>query len=99
MLPNGRNVFEVLGDGFTLIALGTDSKEIQVLIDAAVTAGVPLNVIQEKAGSEADRYEAHWILVRPDQFVAWVSEEPTINPTLAHELFKRLRGQSDNAAH
>ena len=99
MLSNGRNVFEVLGDGFTLIALGTDSKETQVLIDAAATAGVPLNVIQEKAGSEADRYEAHWILVRPDQFVAWVSEEPTINPTLAHELFKRLRGQSDNAAH
>jgi 2-polyprenyl-6-methoxyphenol hydroxylase-like FAD-dependent oxidoreductase len=99
MLPNGRNVFEVLGDGFTLIALGTDSTETQVLIDAAATAGVPLNVIQEKAGSEADRYEAHWILVRPDQFVAWVSEEPTINPTLAHELFKRLRGQSDNAAH
>lgn len=99
MLSNGRNVFEVLGDGFTLIALGTDSTETQVLIDAAATAGVPLNVIQEKAGSEADRYEAHWILVRPDQFVAWVSEEPTINPTLAHELFKRLRGQSDNAAH
>ena len=99
MLSNGRNVFELLGDGFTLLALGTDSKETQVLIDAAAAAGVPLNVIQEKAGSEADRYEAHWILVRPDQFVAWVSEEPTIKPTLAHELFKRLRGQSDNAAH
>jgi 2-polyprenyl-6-methoxyphenol hydroxylase-like FAD-dependent oxidoreductase len=99
MLANGGNVFEVLGDGFTLLAFGTHSTDTQVLMDAAAAAGVPLNVIQEPTGSEADRYEAHWILVRPDQFVAWVSEEQTIPPTLAHQLFKRLRGQSDNAAH
>ena len=99
MLANGRNVFDVLGDGFTLLALGTDSTQTQVLMDAAAAAGVPLNVIHEPTGSEAGRYEAHWILVRPDQFVAWVREEQTINPTLAHQLFKRLRGQGDHAAH
>ena len=99
MLSNAHNVFDLLGDGFTLLALGADSTDTQVLIDAAAAAGVPLKVIHEHAGSHADRYEARWILVRPDQFVAWVSEEQTIHPDLAHQLFKRLRGQCDHAAH
>ena len=98
MLSNAHNVFDLLGDGFTLLALGADSTDTQVLIDAAAAAGVPLKVIHEHTGSHADRYEARWILVRPDQFVAWVSEEQTIHPDLAHQLFKRLRGQCDHAA-
>ena len=99
MLSNAHNVFDLLGDGFTLLALGADSTDTQVLIDAAAAAGVPLKVIHEHTGSHADRYEARWILVRPDQFVAWVSEEQTIHPDLAHQLFKRLRGQINHAAH
>jgi hypothetical protein len=92
MLSSGKNVFEMLGDEFTLLALGGASTDTQVLIDAAASAGVPLTVIHEPTGSQADRYEARWILVRPDQFVAWVSEEQTISPALAQQLFKRLRG-------
>jgi hypothetical protein len=99
VLSNGKNVFEELGNGFTLLALGGASTDTQVLMDAAAAAGVPLTVIHEHASSETDRYEAHWILVRPDQFVAWVSEEKAIDPGLARQLFKRLRGQSDHAAH
>lgn len=98
-LSEGRDVFEMLGMGFTLIGVGTDPSEAQVLIDAAAAAGVPLQVIQEPKGSEADRYESHWILVRPDQFVAWVSDEKTIHPTQAQMLFKHLRGQRDPARH
>jgi 2-polyprenyl-6-methoxyphenol hydroxylase-like FAD-dependent oxidoreductase len=98
MLSNTHNVFDLLGDGFTLLALGADLTDTQVLTDAAAAAGVPLKVIHEHTGSHADRYEARWILVRPDQFVAWVSKEQTIHPDLAHQLFKRLRGQCDHAA-
>jgi 2-polyprenyl-6-methoxyphenol hydroxylase-like FAD-dependent oxidoreductase len=92
-LSNGKNVFEALGDGFTLLALGVTSTDTQVLIDAAAAAGVPLTVIHEPTGSQTDRYEAHWILVRPDQFVAWTCEEKTIHLDLARQLFKRVRGQ------
>jgi 2-polyprenyl-6-methoxyphenol hydroxylase-like FAD-dependent oxidoreductase len=98
MLSNTHNVFDLLGDGFTLLALGADLTDTQVLTDAAAAVGVPLKVIHEHADSHADRYEARWILVRPDQFVAWVSKEQTIHPDLAHQLFKRLRGQCDHAA-
>ena len=99
MLSKGKNVFEVLGNGFTLLALGSSSTDTQVLIDAAATAGVPLTVVQEASGQAADRYEARWVLVRPDQFVAWVSVEPTISAELAHALFMRMRGNSDLASH
>jgi len=37
-------------------------------------------------------------LVRPDQFVAWVSDEASIDPTLVQALFKRLRGNSSTEA-
>jgi hypothetical protein len=97
-LANGRNLFEDLGDGFTLLALGTNSADTQIMKDAAATAGLPLQFIHEPAGSQADRYEARWVLVRPDQFVAWVSQEETISPTLAHQLFKRLRGEPSHTA-
>jgi hypothetical protein len=68
-----------------------------MFVDTAAAAGVPLTVIHEATPSQADRYEAHWVLVRPDQFVAWVSEEKVIDAELVHQLFKRLRGQNDNA--
>ncbi len=97
-LSNAKNVFEMLGTGFTLLALGSGPQDTQVWVDAAAAAGVPLTVVHEPTGQEADRYEARWVLVRPDQFVAWVSDEPIIPPTLAQALFKRLRGHSSPAA-
>ena len=97
MLSCGKNVFELLGQGFTLLACNAESNQTQVLIDAAATAGVPLTVIDEALGAEADRYEAQWVLVRPDQFVAWVSHDLTVNANQALQLFKRLRGSSHHA--
>ncbi len=91
-LASGENVFEVLGAGYTLLAFGTDDANRQVLVDAAQAAGVPLNVVHQAYGSEADRYEASWVLVRPDQFIAWVGESPQVNAKQAQALFQRIRG-------
>ena len=68
------------------------SANRQVLVDAAQAAGVPLNVVHQAHGSEADRYEASWVLVRPDQFIAWVGESPQVNAKQAQALFQRIRG-------
>ena len=91
-LASGENVFEVLGAGYTLLAFGTDDANRQVLVDAAQAAGVPLSVVHQAHGSEADRYEASWVLVRPDQFIAWVGESPQVNAKQAQALFQRIRG-------
>ena len=91
-LSSGENVFEALGEGYTLLAFGTDEANRQVLADAAHAAGVPLKIVHQAVGSEADRYNAPWVLVRPDQFIAWVGESLQVDDQQAQELFQRIRG-------
>jgi len=91
-LASGENVFEVLGPSYTLLAIGTEASSRHALEIAAEAAGIPLKIVHQELGSEADRYEAAWILVRPDQFIAWVGEVPHIDAQEAQALFMRLRG-------
>lgn len=84
-LPSGDNIYEHLGPDFTLVALGVPPAAIQVFRDGAATLNVPLTVIEAPLEGEAARYEARWILVRPDHFVAWASPVADIDKSEAHE--------------
>ena len=77
-LASGKNVFELLGPGFTLLGIGVAGEAVQRFRDAAGELHVPLSVVQDAGGGETARYEASWVLVRPDQFVAWVGHEPAV---------------------
>jgi 2-polyprenyl-6-methoxyphenol hydroxylase-like FAD-dependent oxidoreductase len=69
-LPDGRSLYDLLGDGFTLLRLtaGGDAG----LPDAAARAGVPLRVLDlADLPGLRDRLGADLVLVRPDQHVAW----------------------------
>ena len=79
-LSDGRNVFEALGDGFTLIALDGDAEFVTRFEDAARARGVPLTVVRDTAQDDRAAYVARFVLVRPDQFVAWAAEEPSDAP-------------------
>jgi 2-polyprenyl-6-methoxyphenol hydroxylase-like FAD-dependent oxidoreductase len=72
-LSSGRNIFEELGPGFTLIDLGAAEAAIAAVKEAAKTRGAPLSVIRDVSAETRAFYQAALILVRPDQFVAWVS--------------------------
>jgi 2-polyprenyl-6-methoxyphenol hydroxylase-like FAD-dependent oxidoreductase len=76
-LPNGRNVYEELGAGYTLLAFGAARATVAAFVAAAAALGLPLKVVEDQAGGECQRYEASLILVRPDQFVAWVGAVTT----------------------
>ena len=81
MLSSGQNVFKRLGVGLTLLAFGVDDKQIGAFERAALNLSIPLNVVQDSYVDERTKYEARLILVRPDQFVAWigsVAEEPAL---------------------
>lgn len=65
----GGEVFAALGAGFTLlVAPGSAADGFAA---AADELGIPLAVVEIDEDS-ARRYESDLVLVRPDQFVAWV---------------------------
>ncbi|HXD44053.1 MAG TPA: FAD-dependent monooxygenase, partial [Pseudolabrys sp.] len=89
-LSSGRNVFEDLGHGFTLIALEAASTDVERLARAAEQCGVPLTVIRDSTAGGREAYSAKLILVRPDQFVAFAGDAA---PADAEGLLRRVSGQ------
>jgi 2-polyprenyl-6-methoxyphenol hydroxylase-like FAD-dependent oxidoreductase len=92
MLDSGTNVFDALGSGFTLLALGAHPESVQAFRDAATELNLPLTVVEEGAEGEAARYEAALVLVRPDQFVAWTAREARVALNEARQILQLARG-------
>lgn len=90
----GRNVYEALGPGFTLVAIGAEAAAVQAFRDATASEGVPLTVVEAQPGSEAERYDASLVLVRPDQFVAWAGRPATMDGAAARALLSQACGGS-----
>lgn len=70
-LSDGRNVFEALGPGYTLLALDADPSAFEA---AAAAAKVPLTVLRDTRANGRERYGAGLVLARPDEFVAWAGD-------------------------
>jgi 2-polyprenyl-6-methoxyphenol hydroxylase-like FAD-dependent oxidoreductase len=88
-LSDGRNVFEALGGGFTLLALGSDQTSVTALATAAAEAGVPLTVISDTFDGGREAYGSRLVLVRPDQFVAWAGD---VGPDNVSDVVQRVAG-------
>jgi hypothetical protein len=74
-LPDGRSLYDLLGDGFAVLRLGP-TADAGPLLQAAGRRSVPLRLVDLAAlpGLRA-RYGADLVLVRPDQHVAWRGDE------------------------
>ena len=88
-LTSGLDVFEALGDGFTLLALDADQAVVESFERAARMLQVPLTVVADSRSGGRERYGASLVLVRPDQFVAWTGAEP---PADAAALLQKVSG-------
>jgi hypothetical protein len=73
-LSSGKNIFEELGRGFTLLDLG-GGDAAPAFERAASERHIPLKVIKDSAAGGREKYRSRLILVRPDQFVAWAGDE------------------------
>jgi 2-polyprenyl-6-methoxyphenol hydroxylase-like FAD-dependent oxidoreductase len=89
-LGTGRNVFEELGEGFTLLALDPDEEAVTSLASAARQAQVPLKVIRDSFDDGREHYASRLVLVRPDQYVVWAADAAPADPAA---LFARVAGQ------
>jgi 2-polyprenyl-6-methoxyphenol hydroxylase-like FAD-dependent oxidoreductase len=74
-LASGRNVYEELGEGFTLLSFGPSESQVSEFAAAASRLGAPLRIVRDEGPDLPAAYGARFVLVRPDQFVAWAGEE------------------------
>jgi len=78
-LSDGRNAFDALGDGFTV--LGSGAEDVTAgFEEAAHHLGVPLTVLMDATGLVRQHYGSAIVLVRPDQYVAWVGGDQRCDP-------------------
>lgn len=75
LMSDGRNIYELLGEGFTLLAFDGEDAAIDPFQAAAERLGIPLTVVRDSRSGGRELYGAGLILVRPDQFVAWASDD------------------------
>jgi 2-polyprenyl-6-methoxyphenol hydroxylase-like FAD-dependent oxidoreductase len=87
-LPDGRSLYDALGDGYGLIRFDP-SVAIDGLLSEVKRRGVPLTVLDVSDAGAAAIYQKRLALVRPDRHVAWRGDA---QPADARELIERLRG-------
>jgi hypothetical protein len=90
-LSSGENVFEKLGRGFNLLAFDAPDADVAKMVEAAGSLSIPMNVIRDTFAGGREKYESKLVLVRPDQFVAWIGDAA---PTDAKALLARASGQA-----
>jgi 4-hydroxyisophthalate hydroxylase len=90
-LSSGRNVFEELGTGFTLLALDADDDTVGAFTGAAEALAVPLTVVRDTRADGREAYGHRLVLVRPDQYVAWAGDD---RPADVDAVLRTVTGRS-----
>ena len=89
-LPDGNDLWNALGAGFTLMILGGDTGLANGFTSAARQRGIPLKTLDLASTKLMDLYKAETLLVRPDHFVAWVGSTAAAD---AATILDRATGQ------
>ena len=85
----GNSLYDRLGIGFTLLCLGAAPERAATLVAAAKRCRVPLDVLSVADEEARALYERDYVLIRPDQHVAWRGNAP---PADADALLARVTG-------
>jgi len=70
-LTDGTSLYDHFGAGFTLLVTTGDSMAAAPFAVAAAARSIPMKVIAPADNRLPARYEAKFLLIRPDQHVAW----------------------------
>jgi len=93
-LHDGSSLYDHFGAGFTLLAIGDASEDdLDSAREAARSVDVPLTVIRPREPALPELYRGRYVLVRPDQHVAWRSDTW---PADGRDLFRRVTGRASD---
>jgi hypothetical protein len=90
-LSSGRNVFEELGHGFSLLAFDAPAADVARIAQAAKARAIPLKTIRDRYDGGREAYGSRLVLVRPDQFIAWAGDAA---PADADALMRKITGHA-----
>jgi 2-polyprenyl-6-methoxyphenol hydroxylase-like FAD-dependent oxidoreductase len=70
-LADGRSLYDTFHSEWTLLQLGPQPLDASAFLAAANRLGMDLKAVSHSADDLLALYEAPWVLIRPDQVVAW----------------------------
>jgi 2-polyprenyl-6-methoxyphenol hydroxylase-like FAD-dependent oxidoreductase len=70
-LADGRSLYDTFHSEWTLLQLGPQPLDALAFLAAASRLGMDLKAVSHSADELLALYEAPWVLIRPDQVVAW----------------------------
>ncbi len=73
-LSSGADMFDTIGLGYTLLSFNSDNEAEATFTAAAAAQDLPFTMIADTSEGACDAYDAFYVLVRPDLFVAWASD-------------------------
>ena len=90
LLSSGRNVFEELGSGFTLLAFDAEDPAVAAFDQAARALKIPLKIVRDTYRDGRQAYGTRLTLVRPDQYVVWTGDTA---PGDVRQLLAKVAGR------
>lgn len=70
-LADGRSIYDTFHQEWTLLQLGPQFLDASAFLAAAISLGMDLKQVRHSTDDVLALYEAPWVLIRPDQVVAW----------------------------
>lgn len=93
-LADGTSIYDKFGPWFTVVAFRQDDAEdLDTFIGSTQQQGIPLAVLREHSQELEALYGARYVIIRPDQHVAWrgnVLPTTEVWATLAGQLLQQV---------
>jgi len=90
-LADGSSLYDHFGTGYTLLVIKRCAYGVDAFAARAADRGVPLTVLEPHDDRLPARYAAGFVLIRPDQHVAWRADHL---PDDAGPLLDRVAGHA-----
>jgi hypothetical protein len=74
-LVDGRSLYDTFHSEWTLLQLGSTSTSSTAFKTAALSLAIDLKRVHHSAPELLALYQAPWVLIRPDQVVAWRGQD------------------------